>query len=106
MAAVQDRIVCYTEDDVQKWHKQIWEWLLVQIKVHFLLISDEHTACCMECYEAIRGRNPKVKIILIDPKLDIEVNALAAVFYKGYPELRYSDEAAVGDRSCPFCGKE
>ena len=99
-------IVCYTKDDIKNRQSAFYDWMLLKIKVHFLFIPATNDACCIKCYEAIRGRDPKVKIILIAPELDMEVNALAHVFYNELPQLHFCDQAAVGDRSCPFCGTE
>ena len=106
MANMEYPIVCYTEDDIKNIQNTIYDWMRLKIKVHFLLKRATNDACCLKCYEAVQGCNPKVKIILITPELDMEVNALVHVFYKELPQLHFCDQAAVGDRSCPFCGTE
>ena len=97
-------IVLYDEIDVPLYQTMFYEWLAAQIKVHFLLITQQGTICCAECTKALYGQNPNIKIILIDPSLEDEINALVTVFYREYTTLRHAEEAAVGDRTCPFCG--
>ena len=106
MANMEYPIVCYTEDDIKNIQNTIYDWMRLKIKVHFLLKRATNDACCLKCYEAVQGCNPKVKVILITPELDIEANALVQVFYQGSPQLRFCEQSVVGDRSCPFCGTE
>ena len=104
MAQYTHSIVLYHEIDVQLYETLFFEWLEAKIRLHFLLLTGKGIRCCDECIQAFYGQNPNIKVILIDPRVEDEINALVTVFYRENPSLRYAEEAAVGDRTCPFCG--
>ena len=104
MAQNQYPIICNNEHDIKAVQSRIYDYLAKQIQVHFLLRTQRNTRCCTKCTEAINGQNPNIKIVLIDPSLEDEVNALVTVFYCYCTSLRYAEETKVGDRNCAFCG--
>ena len=98
-------IILYHEIDVSLYQSQFFEWLLANKRLYFLFVTRIHgVTCCVECSRAFRGLNDNIKVILIDPSLEIEIMALLTVFYRENPALRCVEEAGVSDRSCPFCG--
>ena len=73
------------------------------VLVHFVLNTHTHINdnWSQAFSQALYGKDPKRKIILITPEMETEVNALVTVFQRGTAFA--GREVAVGDRKCPFC---
>ena len=106
MALYNYPIVCEVPQEIEEVENQIFDWLDDKVRVHFIFMAHRNQVCSPNFIEASEGLNPEVKIILIHPRLEDEVNALVKAFNEGRPLLRDGHEIAVGDRVCPFCGGE
>lgn len=104
MALFDYPMVCEVPQDIEEIEDQVFDWLDEKVKVHFIFMGHRNQVCSPKFIEASEGLNPKIKIILIHPRLEVEVNSLVAAFNKGSPALLDGHETAVGDRVCPFCG--
>ena len=81
--------------------------LFQNVQVQFLYNNHPLRNCSNLFHEALSGRNPEWKIILISPDhpdMDTEVNALVSVFIREFEHLGRGVE--VGDRTCSYCNSE
>ena len=88
MALYNYPIVCEVPQEIEEVENQIFDWLDDKVRVHFIFMAHRIQVCSPNFIEASEGLNPEVKIILIHPRLEDEVNALVKAFNEGRPLLR------------------
>ena len=101
-------IECFNDQQLEATENRIFDWLATGIRVHFLY-HDHQLSCTQEgFYKGATGLHPSMRFIFITPALEMDVNALVAVFNLNYPPQdgdEYADRpTSVGDRRCPLCG--
>ena len=88
----------------------MFDWLGESTRVHF--IYEDHILKCTDPGLPLVsfGDHPTIKIIFINQDMELNVNALVAVFNANNPEQEDIDDdgdgpTTVGDRRCPLCGQ-
>ena len=99
MAQIRYPIVCNDDHALEIIEPTIFGWLEKGVAVHFMY--SDHSCSSSNFNLVSEGRHPTVKIIFIPPELELDVNALVAVFNHHYPPE--DDETPMGDRRCPLC---
>ena len=101
MSVLTYPLVCIFPWNLKRIQSNIFQWLLEEVHVHF--IYKDHSICCHQFTTTQLGDDPERKIVLIDPDMNIEVDALVTAFNRGHPALA-GNGILPGDRTCPFCG--
>ena len=110
MKSITYPIICVNVSHIEATTDQVFEWLGESIWVHF--IYEDHILKCTDPgFPMVSfGDHPTIKIIFINQDMEVNVNALVAVFNANNPEQEDIDDdgdgpTAVGDRRYPFCGQ-
>ena len=88
----------------------VFQWLDYFTRVHFIY-EDYILKCTHPRFPMVAfGEHPTVKIIFINEEVELNVNALVAVYNANCPEEEQTDDdgdgpTQVGDRRCPLCGE-
>ena len=101
---LQYPIVCEKARDIKKIENQIFEWLDLKVEVYFMHLTHLNAKCGRQFLEARNGKNSRMKIIFINPKLDVEADALVTVFFTEKPSKSDGQNIRIGSRRCPYCG--
>ena len=106
MSQLNYPLQAYSDSNLQPIQSQIYQWMDVRVSVHFLLNTHINTHTndnwCKAFSQALYGKDPLRKIILITPEMETEEDMLVTVYQRGTASA--GREVAVGDRKCPFCG--
>ena len=98
-------MILNTQADLKKYKSDIFDMYNEGFKVHFI-IKDHICPKESNLNMIINGEVPSLKVIFIDPKLQLDVFALVKMFDTNIPVEHENDRTPSDTIVCPACWKE